>query len=115
MALGGRSSQKATFLISKEVLEEAKELVNQGAARSLNAFVEYALEEQIRRLRQAQIDRAIQEASRDPLFLADVQDTMRAFAHADAETADCLEKWLTRSARSTRRDSTPLTAPSAMR
>lgn len=73
------------------MLEEAKELVNQGTARSLNAFVEQALEEQIRRIKRAQIDRAIQEAGQDPLFLADVAGVMRAFAHADAEVADHLD------------------------
>jgi len=93
MVQGVKSNQKATFLISKDVLAEAKELVGQGAARSLNAFVERALEEQIHRIKRAQIDLAIQEASRDPLFLADVQDTMQTFAHADAEAANYLEEW----------------------
>ena len=92
MTRSARSSQKATFLLSKEVLEEVKQLVEQGGARSLNAFVELALEEQIRRFQRAQIDRAIQEASQDPLFLADVKDTMRSFARADAEAAGHLEK-----------------------
>jgi len=91
MSRSSTPNKKATFLISQQVLEEAKELVNQGTARSLNAFVEQALEEQIRRIKQVQIDRSIREAGQDPLFLADVAETMHAFAHADAEAADHLD------------------------
>lgn len=92
MARNIRPNQKATFLIAQETLVEARKLVEQGAARSLNAFVSQAVEEQIRRIKQDQIDRAIQEAGRDPLFLKDVKDTMQAFAAADAAAAERLEK-----------------------
>lgn len=50
------TKQEGHLLLSRSVLEEAKELVNQGTARSLNACVEQALEEQIRRIKRAQID-----------------------------------------------------------
>ena len=33
------------------------------------------------------LDRAIEEAALDPLFMADIVETMRAFRHVDSETS----------------------------
>lgn len=81
-----RSARKATFVIREEVLNQAKDLVDQGAARSLNAMVEDALAAYVRQARSKALAKAMAEASRDPRFIRDLEETMRDFAPLDVET-----------------------------
>ncbi len=81
---------KATFLVSKPLLQEVKALVQEGACRSLNACVEEALSEWVRKVRRERIRRAFEEASRDPLFLADLKEVGGAFVESDEDTLKTL-------------------------
>lgn len=83
-----RPARKATFVIREEVLNQARDLVDQGAARSLNAFVEDALAAHVREARRKALAKAMAEASRDPRFIRDLEETMRDFAPLDAETIE---------------------------
>ncbi len=80
--------RKVTFSLHEDVLAALDEAVARGDARSKSAFVEQALrrefQEMRRQIRQAQWE----EASRDPLFLKDLQEIGDAFAAADAETIE---------------------------
>ena len=78
-------ARKATFLLDEDVVDEARQMVEAGHFRSLNAFVEYAIKEKLDRIKEEQIKQEIIEASRDPLFLSDIEEIERAFEHADHE------------------------------
>lgn len=81
-------AQKATFLIDKAILMEAKQAVEAGHARSLNVFVESALKDKLARMKEERIKQDILEASRDPLFLSDIEEIERAFEQVDFERVD---------------------------
>ncbi|MGH2461268.1 MAG: hypothetical protein ACRDIY_20610 [Chloroflexota bacterium] len=82
-----RQAKKATFLVSVDILHGIDGAVATGAAPSKNALVERALGEELRKLRRNARRARWDEASRDPLFLKDVEAIEQDFAAADAETA----------------------------
>ena len=82
-----RLAKKVTFTLSEELLGEFKAAAKSGEGRSQNALVEAALREYLKKLKRERVRRAFDEASRDPLFLADTELEDRDFHHADAETA----------------------------
>ncbi len=84
--MGGRA-RKATFALHEEVLAGIDEAVARGAAPSKNAFVEQAVVRELREQRRRERQARWEAASRDPLFLRDLQDVQRDFDSADSETA----------------------------
>lgn len=80
-------ARKATFSLSAVILNELNQAVAHGAARSKNAFVERALERELAEVKRATETALLEEASRDPLFLKDLEEIEIAFRSADAETA----------------------------
>jgi hypothetical protein len=80
-------SVKATFAIDDGVLQDAREYVKNNHLKSLSAFVERSIREELTRMRQEKIRSALLSAGNDPLFMADVMEVQQAFEHADQETA----------------------------
>jgi hypothetical protein len=80
-------SVKATFVIDDGVLQDAREFVKQNHLKSLSAFVERSIREELTRMRQEKIRSALLSAGNDPLFMADVMDIQQAFEHSDHETS----------------------------
>ena len=78
---------KATVLVNGHILSEVKRLVGQGGYRSLNACVNEALRMLLAHERHARLEKEMEEASRDEMFLGDIKATMEDFKYADAETA----------------------------
>ncbi len=74
-----RRTKKATFALDEAVLEDAKEVARKTEYRSLNAFVETAIVEMIKRHRKKEIKHQLLKASRDPLFLEDIAEVQRDF------------------------------------
>lgn len=85
---GGAMGKKATFVIDEKIIGQAKELVGTGIFKSMNAFVETALKDEIERLKRERIKAAIIEASSDPLFLSDIKEIEKDFEHVDFEEAE---------------------------
>lgn len=83
--MGGTSSVKVTYSLPRELTEEVRSLVAEGAAPSYSAFVERALEDAVLREREKRLAEQLAEAAADPLFLADIGDVEREFAAADGE------------------------------
>ena len=75
--------KKATFILDDQVFAQAKELVEGGLFKSMNAFVESAVKDEIEKVRREQIKEAIVQASTDPLFLTDIEEIERDFEYAD--------------------------------
>ena len=80
-------SVKATFVIDDGVLQDAREFVKNNHFKSLSAFVERSIREELARMRQEKIRSALLSAGSDQLFMADVMEIQQAFEHADHETA----------------------------
>ena len=80
-------SVKATFAIDDGVLQDAREYVKNNHLKSLSAFVERSIREELTRMRQEQTRSALLSAGNDPLFMADVMEIQQAFEHTDHEAA----------------------------
>ena len=78
-------AKKATFSLHADVLAALDEAIAQQVAPSKNAFVERALLRELRDVRRQARRRRWEEASRDPLFLRDLEETEAAFRSAEAE------------------------------
>lgn len=76
-------SVKATFVIDDGVLQDAREYVKKNHLKSLSAFVERSIREELARMRQEKIRSSLLSAGDDPLFMADVMEIQQAFEHAD--------------------------------
>lgn len=77
---------KATFAIDDSVLQDARDFVKTNHIKSLSAFVERSIREELARMRQDKIKSALLSAGSDPLFMADVMEIKQAFEHADLHT-----------------------------
>lgn len=80
--------KKATFVLDEEVMAEAKEIIERGLFKSMNAFVETAIRDELERIKKERIRDAIIEASKDPLFLSDIEEVERDFEYADFDTEE---------------------------
>ena len=74
-----------------DLLEEMKELLRtKQAPSSQNRFVEEALHEHIKKMRREILRREFAEASRDPLFLVDIELVEKDFGRSDAEASELI-------------------------
>jgi hypothetical protein len=76
---------KATFTLDDDLMAKARAAVRKKRFKSLTAFVETAIVDELEKIRKEEIDRAIRKAANDPLFIADVSETEAYFAHVDRE------------------------------
>ncbi len=87
-----KRNQKTTVSVEEHILAEVRRLVGKGRYRSLSACVNEALRVFLAEERRRRPEAEMEEASRDEMYLADIQRTMEYFKHADAETARKIEK-----------------------
>lgn len=83
-----RNNCKATFVLPSSLLEEFREYVRLGVADSLSSLVRESLELRAKAIREELLQRQFEEAARDPLFVTDLQDCMRAFEELPLEASD---------------------------
>jgi len=76
---------KATFIVDEDIMAKGRALVREKRFKSMNAFVEKAMRDELIALGKEEIKKALFEASKDPLFLADIQGIESDFAHSDFE------------------------------
>jgi len=79
---------KATFILDEEIMEKGRALVKEKRFKSMNAFVEKAVRDELAALGKEEIKKALLEASKDPLFLADIKEVEKNFAHSDFEEGE---------------------------
>lgn len=77
--------KKATYVIDESTLDQVKEVVGKGLYKSMNAFVETAIKDELEKIKQEELQEAILKAGQDPLFLADIKDVENDFQYADFE------------------------------
>ncbi|OLS15082.1 MAG: hypothetical protein RBG13Loki_1269 [Promethearchaeota archaeon CR_4] len=80
--------KKATFALDENLLTDVKQVVESGLFRSASNLVEIAIRDALMKVKINRINAAILEASRDPLFLADIRDVKKDFATLDFATVD---------------------------
>lgn len=78
---------KATFTLDADLLDKCRKAVEEGMAPSQASLIADGLRLRLRELREEQIERELELAANDPLFLADIEAVQRDFEYADAETA----------------------------
>lgn len=78
-------SVKATFVLDDMVLQEARECVKENRFKSLSSFVERAIRDELLHLKQERIRAELKKSASDPLFMADMMEIQKDFAHADFE------------------------------
>jgi Arc/MetJ-type ribon-helix-helix transcriptional regulator len=83
-----RPKRKVTYSLPEELVESIASVVRDGAAPSYSAFVEEALNEGVRKAKEQALARAFRDASRDQVFLDDIDQTARAFRYIDSETEE---------------------------
>jgi hypothetical protein len=70
---------KISFSLEAGLVDAIRDAVRNGQAESASAFVESAVQEKLRWSRREILARDYVEAARDPAFIADVEETLRAF------------------------------------
>jgi len=77
--------RKAGWQVRSSVADAVKRAVEQGAAESQNAFVERALIQELRAMRQRRVYEAYAAAMSDPDFTSDLEHIGRAFEAAASD------------------------------
>ncbi len=91
MVRNAAQKKKVTLSLNWVILEEMKDLIQKQGELSQNRFVEEAIQEYIKKLRREILRREFAEASRDPLFLGDIEQVERDFGRADTEASGLIK------------------------
>ena len=85
--------KNATFSIPVELLDNLKNIVKTGRARSVNSAVREAIELYSAEKEKENLKEEMKSASKDPLFLKDLDNSMDSFRTSDGETARTISDW----------------------
>ncbi|HWQ77946.1 MAG TPA: hypothetical protein VN381_03980 [Anaerovoracaceae bacterium] len=85
--------KNVTFSLPADLLEELKEYVKYDCIPSVNAGVREALEEYSAKIKKEILAKEMEKASKDPLFMKDLEDCMKDFEAVDRETSGRLHEW----------------------
>lgn len=77
-----------TFSLPVDLLNRLRELVNHGYINSLNGGVREALEIYIKRVEKKKVYEDMKAAAQDPLFMKDLEDSMKDFSNVDFESEE---------------------------
>lgn len=82
---GSDQLKKLTLRLHETVAAAIREIVASGEAPSTDAFVEQAVIAQLRERRKQRVYAAYAAAAADPVFMAELEATTRAFDHTVAD------------------------------
>jgi Arc/MetJ-type ribon-helix-helix transcriptional regulator len=85
--------KNATFSLPIEVIDNLKKVVYKGYSKSLNSAVREAIELYTAKVDKEDLKKEMEAASKDPLFLKDIQDSMDNFKTSDGQTAEMIVDW----------------------
>ena len=85
--------KNVTFSIPVELIEKFRYYTKEHYIKSINSAVKEAMEEYIKKIEKEIFYREMVEASKDPLFLKDIENTMDDFEYADRESAGRISEW----------------------
>jgi len=86
-AMEVRSSSTATmtFVLPLALAQSVRRAVETGAFASPSELASAAIARELRFWKEAEIARAMRDAANDPLFIADLEESMRDLAPLDAD------------------------------
>jgi Arc/MetJ-type ribon-helix-helix transcriptional regulator len=79
--------EKVTFTVPTEQVQELRRLVREGTCGSQNEVLRAGLSGELKRIRNEQLALQMAEAMKDPRFVQEMEEIMRDFEDADAESA----------------------------
>lgn len=85
--------KNVTFSLPVEVVEKLREYVKEDYIPSLNTGVKEALEEYTVKIERQIFKKEMEIASKDPMFLEDIDTAMADFEKTDIDTARRIEEW----------------------
>lgn len=86
-------SKNVTFNLPPELINKYKTYVKQNYIPSVSAGVKEALEEYSKRIDKEMLKKEMLDASKDPIFLKDLSESMKAFEKIDQDTDREEEEW----------------------
>ena len=81
----GSKQKNVTFSLPEEIIEKLRSYVEEDYIQSLNAGVREAIEQYTTKLDRMKFKKAMEQAAQDPLFIQDIENTMKAFEKIDYE------------------------------
>ncbi len=85
--------KNTTFSLPVKSIDNLKEAVKEGYAKSLNSAVREAVELYTAKVSKEALKKEMETASRDPLFLKDTKELMDDFKTSDKEPAGLITDW----------------------
>lgn len=86
-------SKNVTFNLPPELIDKYKVYVKQKYIPSVNAGVREALEEYGKRIEKEMLKNEMKKASKDSLFMNDLNESMKAFEASDTENSKENFEW----------------------
>jgi len=87
------SKVKVTFSLPVEIMEKYKKYAEKKYIVSVNSAVKEALEQYAQKIEKEELYRAMCEASQDPMFVKDLEESMEAFEAPDREATGRNGEW----------------------
>jgi predicted DNA-binding protein len=87
------SKKNVTFSLPIDLIEKLRIYAKNKYISSINAGVKEALEEFVEDIEKDILKKEMTEASKDPLFMKDLNESMDAFKYSDRETFGGTEEW----------------------
>ena len=88
-----RNSKNITFALPIEYIEKLRNYSDNSYIPSMNAGVKKALDALFKQIEKEKLYDIMQEASKDKMFLNDIDDTMNAYKFTDSEALGEDEEW----------------------
>jgi len=85
--------KNVTFSLPIDLMEKYKTYAKGSYIPSVNAGVKEALEEYSRKIEKEKLKKEMMKAAKDPLFVQDLEESMRVFEYSDLETAKGEMEW----------------------
>jgi predicted DNA-binding protein len=77
--------KNVTFSLPIDVIEKLKIYANNNYINSMNSGVKEAIEDYIKKIEKQKLAKEMIEASKDIMFMKDLEDSMQAFEFSDNE------------------------------
>ncbi|KGP74802.1 hypothetical protein JT05_13770 [Desulfosporosinus sp. Tol-M] len=85
--------KNVTFSLPTDLMEKYKDYAISNYIPSVNAGVKEALEEYSGKIEREILKKEMLKAAKDPLFIQDLEESMRAFESSDLDTAGRETEW----------------------
>jgi len=84
--------RNVTFSLPEDVVDKLRSYVEEDYISSLNSGVREALEQYTTKMDRMKFKKAMEQAAQDPLFIKDVEDSMKDFEKVDYEIIRGIEE-----------------------